>query len=248
MKTKLFSFLALCLLLSCKAQAQILYDDFNGSSINTSLWQTSTPFSDSSITESGGSAVFQNRGRIITINALPTVLDITGSFEFTGNIHDSFYVMTRTDGISTQPWGGFDHGIGFGFEIQNDLGQTANNIWITDNDYSVSSADLTRGTYSLSLNTLYNFRITDNGNNLALYIGDLTTPLLTASDSSVYGNQVALNNREGTGGGSSISAGSMVKLDYLNIQAVPEPSTAWLALVGGLGASFLRWRKSAQDI
>ena len=220
--------------LSFGAMAQsILSDNFNGSTINSSLWQTSTPFSDSSITEGGGNAVFQNRGRLLSNASLPTDIDITGSFEFSGSIHDSFRVVTRTDGTTSNPPGYFDLGIGFGFEIENDLGSTTGNIFIVHDGYpGPSDYDLARGTYSISLDTFYNFRITDDGNNLALYIGDLATPLLTATDSSVYGNQLGLYNREGTGGGSSISTGSVVQLDYLNIEAVPEPTTAWLAFDG----------------
>jgi hypothetical protein len=234
MKIKLLSSLALACSLSCEAHAQtILSDNFNGNTINPSLWQVSTPFSDSSMTEANGFAVFENRGRILTANAMPTDIDITGSFEFTGNIHDHFSIVTRTDGSTSNPNGYFNDGITFGFEIQNDLGQTANNITISDFNYPANTGTVLVSTaYAMSLDTLYNFQITDNGSNLALYINNFTTPILTATDSSVYGDQIGLYNREGTGGGSSISAGSIVQLDYLNVQAVPEPSAVWLGFSG----------------
>jgi hypothetical protein len=244
MKIKQLSTVALACSVAYGAMAQtILSDNFNGSAINSSLWQTSTPFSDSSITESGGFAVFQNRGRIITANALPTAIDITGTFEFTGSSHDNLRIVTRADGITSNPSAEYDHGIGFGLEMQNDSGQTANNIWIQELGYPGSSPELARGTYALSLNTAYNFRITDNGNNLALYIDDLTTPVLTATDSAIYGNLVALYNREGAGAGSSISAGSIVQLDTLTIQSAPEPSIVSLTLAGGFGILYLRRQK-----
>ena len=172
MSIKHLSFLALACSLTCGAMAQtILSDNFNGSTINSSLWQTSTPFSDSSITEGGGNAIFQNRGRLLSTALLPTYIDVTGSFQFTGNIHDNFEIETRTDGTSSNPYGYFDRGISFGFVIQGDLGNTANNIFIDRFNYpTASDIDLARGTYALSLNTFYNFRITDDGNNLALYI------------------------------------------------------------------------------
>lgn len=224
--------LVLCAI-TCSAHAQILQDDFNGSAINTSLWNTSTPFSDSSIMESGGYAVFQNRGRLSTVPPIPLVLDITGSFAFVGNIHDSFQIDTRTDGTSVDQYGGFNSCVQFGFTIQNDLGQTTSNIAIAVNiSGDTNYVQVGRGTYALALDTFYNFRITDDGTNVALYIGNLTTPLLTGSTSLLTGdgnNSVGMCNREGTGGGSSISAGSIVDLDQITI--VPEPST--IALVTG---------------
>lgn len=246
MKTKLIPSLALACSLTCGTSAQtILSDNFNGNTINTNLWQASTPFSDSSITESGGNAVFQNRGRLQTAFGLPTGVDITGRFSFVGNSHDSFEISTRTDGITSNPYGYFDHGIAFGLSIMGDAGNNSGNVWIIHDGYpGPTEYDLARGTFSLTQNTFYNFRITDDGNNLAFFVGDLTTPLLTAIDSSIYGNLIGILNREGSGGGSTISAGSVVQLDFLTVQAIPEPSTSILALVGGLGVYGLRWRKN----
>jgi hypothetical protein len=216
------------------AQGQVLQDDFNGSAINTSLWNTSTPFSDSSITESGGFAVFQNRGRLSTAAAMPSVLDIRGRFSFVGNVHDSFQVDTRTDGTSVNHYGGFDRSLVFGFVIQNDLGQTTGNIGIHHNlSGDTNYLEVAQGTFPLALNTFYDFRITDDGTNVALYIGDLTTPFLTGTDTIASGNKLGIFNREGTGGGSSISDGSIVHLDYLTV--VPEPTT-WSLLAVGIGA------------
>jgi len=217
----------------------LLYDDFNGSTINPSLWQASTPFSDSSITENGGSAVFQNRGRLLTTASFPAALDITGRFEFAGSIHDVFRIVTRTDGITSNPWAEFDHGIGFSFSIENDSNQTAGNVFIVTHGWPGVSTELARGTFPMALNTFYDFRITDDGNNVALYVNDLVNPLLTASDSSVYGNAIGLSNREGGGGGSWISDGSVTELDWINVSEIPEPSGA-LLMVSGLGLLLVR--------
>src|SRR5665213_4521298 len=63
MSKKILLSLVLASSVTCGTVAQsVLSDNFNGSTINSSLWQTSTPFSDSSITESGGNAIYQNRG------------------------------------------------------------------------------------------------------------------------------------------------------------------------------------------
>ncbi|MEI6702438.1 MAG: PEP-CTERM sorting domain-containing protein [Deltaproteobacteria bacterium] len=218
----------------------LLNDQFNDSQIDPSTWLMFAPFSDSSMTESGGNAVFTNRGRLLTINSFPTNIDITGRFEFTGNTHDQFYIVTRTDGTATNPWGGIDNGIGFAFAIQNDSNNTSNNIGIARMDWPSGGAVLTTGTFSLSLNTFYDFRITDDGTNVALYISDLSNPFLTASDSTVFGDKIAMFNREGAGGGSLISAGSVTQLDY--VQIVPEPSSL-LLLAATTGVMFVFRRR-----
>lgn len=194
--------------------AQLLSDNFNGTSIDTSLWQVSTPFPNSSMTESGGNGVFENRGRLLSVASLPTSIDVTGSFEFTANIHDQFEVILRTNGVSTNPAGSLDNGIYFDFAIQSDTGDTANQIHIRDASYPNGIVELATGTFPMTLNTFYSFRITDDGTNLALYINDLAHPLLIAADSNSYGSQLGLNNREGNG---SISAGSVSQLDFINV-------------------------------
>jgi hypothetical protein len=223
--------------------AALVFDDFNGVPIDTGLWQTSTPFGDSSITSSEGNAVFINRGRLLSVSGFPSSIDVTGRFTITGSVHDQFKILTRTDGVSTNPWGEFDIGINFYFSNQNDVGSTTDNIGIVRNGYPGSSATLASGTFGIDLNTAYDFRITDDGTNLALYINNLTTPVLTAADPTVIGNRIGIYNREGSSGGSSLSDGSVVKLDYL--QAVPEPSQA---IFGALSTIALLLRRSRESL
>jgi hypothetical protein len=234
-KTHLFSLIArlavIAVAIPIHLQAQtVLSDNFDGGTIDPTLWQTSEPFSDSSITEGGGYAIFENRGRIITVTNLPTAIDITGSFAFTGNIHDDFTILTRTDGITSNPSAEYDHGMKFALQIENDLGQTTNNVTIIRNSYPATSPVLATGTYPLSLNTFYNFRITDDGTKLAFYINDLTNPVVTASDSTTYSNLLAVYNREGAGGGSTISAGSISELEFITVQEIPNLASVSPAL------------------
>jgi hypothetical protein len=226
--------------LAASSLAQLLHDDFNGTSIDTRLWHVITPFPNSSMTESGGNAVFENRGRLLSVASLPTSLDITGRFEFTGNVHDQFQVVLRTNGVTTNPSAEFDNGIHYKFAIESDTGDTSNQVYISDLSYPNPEVILTSGTFLLSLNTFYNFRVTDNGTNLALYINDLAKPFLTATDSNSYGSQLGLYNREGNG---SISAGSITQLDFINV--VPEPSSLSLLVLGGFSVAvgFARTRK-----
>ena len=216
--------------LGLTAHAQLLHDDFNGTSIYTSLWHVILPFPNSSMTESGGNAVFENRGTLLSVASLPISVDITGRFEFTGNIHDQFSVVLRTNGVDTNPYGAFDKGIYFLFAIEGDTGDTTKQIHIQDVSYPNYATYLATGTFPMSLNTFYTFRITDDGTNLALYINDLTHPFLIATDSNAYGSQLGLFNREGNG---SISAGSITQLDFITAHTTYTWSTtttgfAWL--------------------
>jgi hypothetical protein len=222
-----FSFVTM---LGVTAPAQLLHDQFNGTSIDTSRWHVITPFPNSSMTESGGNAVFENRGTLLSVASLPTGVDITGRFKFTGNIHDQFQVVLRTNGATTNPSAEFDNGIHFKFAIESDTGSTANQVYISDTSYPNPEVVLAVGTFPMTLNTFYAFRITDDGTNLALYINDLVHPFLIATDSNSYGSQLGLYNREGNG---SISVGSITQLDFITVQTTYTWSTtttgfAWL--------------------
>jgi hypothetical protein len=92
--------------------------------------------------------------------------------------------------------------------------------------------------YSFAMNTYYNFRVTDDGSHLAIYISDLNTPVLTATDTYSVGNQVAFYDRE-TYGGYNQNPG--INFDYVSM-AVPEPGS--VALIGlGLAGAWLWGRK-----
>ncbi|RLS34787.1 MAG: hypothetical protein DWH79_03705 [Planctomycetota bacterium] len=50
--------------------------------------------------------------------------------------------------------------------------------------------------------------------------------LISATENSVFSNGLGISNREGGGGGSWISNGSIVELDYLQVSSVPEMDPA----------------------
>lgn len=223
---------------------QLLHDDFSSGSIDTTIWQPVAPFYDSSISSAGGYATFVNRGQLLTSGTYGTSLDISGRFSFAGSTYDNFRIVTRTDGISTNPWYEMDRGIHFTFSLRNgDWNDQPGNIGIAVGQYPNATIILGYTTFSLVPNASYDFRIVDTGNAVSLFITDLNTPIITASTTSNFGGRIALYNREGSGGGSSISAGSTVRLDYITV--VPEPSTYALLLLSGaawLGA--LKRRRS----
>ena len=187
---------------------------------------------------------FRKPWSVVESRIAPDLARHYGRFEFTGNIHDQFQVVLRTDGVTTNPSAEFDNGIHFKFAIESDTGSTANQVYISDTSYPQETF-LALGTFPLSLNTFYNFWITDDGTNLALYINDFVNPFLTATDSNFYGSQLGLYNREGNG---AISAGSVTQLDFINV--VPEPSSFLLLILGALcfAASFGRSEKASKSL
>jgi hypothetical protein len=203
-------------LLAVVAQGQLLQDTFNAAAIDASLWQTATPFSDSMMFASNGFAVFKNRGRLLSVADLPNAIDVRGRFAFATSSHDSFVIQTRCDGGATSPTAYFDRGIEFGFSIQGDDGQMAQNVWIYRYDYpNRSPLEIKRGTFPMTTNVFYDFRLTDDGTNTALYVNDLSRPLIEGRVTDSLGHRLGLFNREGAGGGAPINAGGAVQLDYL---------------------------------
>lgn len=221
-----FVAVALCILLSHPAQAAAsLYDDFSGTQIDSSIWHVQLPFSGSSVNESGGNAIFKSRGQLITIPQLAGspagVLDIQGSFAFTGGSDEVFRVATRTDGSVINVFGE----LGGPVVVFNGPGIGGGSVGVED-ETSSGGSGIGYANVSFALNTYYSFRITDDGNNIAVYISDFGNPLLAESDTYSLGSYVGLYDRE-TYGGYNQNPG--VSLEYISI-TVPEPSV--FALLG----------------
>jgi len=227
-----------------RADTTTLTDFFNGSSLDTTKWTASTPFSDSSVSVSGGNLILDNRGRLLSKAGFDEPIDLTMGFQITGNIHESFKVFLRTDGVSTNAPGEFDRGIFASFRIQSDTGQASGNITLSQQNHPFSLGMLATGTYALALNQTNVIRLTDDGYNVSLYINDLANPFLSYSIADSFGNQIGFFNREGTGAGSGISAGSQVRVDFVSITSnVPERGSTLIMLgmtVLGLVAARMR--------
>jgi len=211
------------------------------------MWVASPYFSDSAVTVGGGSVFLQNRGRLLSVQSLPRAVQVDGRFRFVGSSYDVFIVQTRTDGATTNPWGEFDVGIRFQASIPN--GENGgSNMAITRNAWPGTSYDLARCSFPIAWNTFYDFRVIDTGSLVEFFVGDLSTPLLTATESAVIGSRLGLSNREGGAGGSWISNGSVAELDFLQVSSVPELEPKGMAsVVAVLGMALsLRERRRGQ--
>ena len=89
--------------------AQLLFDDFNDSVINTNLWQISLPFAGSQAFETNGRAVMIARGSFDTKQSFPPSIVVRGRFKFSGT-EDFFQVALRSD-LAIAPAFGERYGI-----------------------------------------------------------------------------------------------------------------------------------------
>lgn len=191
----------------------------------------------------------QNRGRLLSVQGLPQAVQVDGRFRFVGSSHDVFIVQTRTDGVTTNPWGEFDVGIRFQASIPNSE-NGGSNMAITRNAWPGTSYDLARCSFPIALNTFYDFWVIDTGSLVEFFVGDLSTPLLTATESAVMGNRLGVANREGGAGGSWISNGSVVEVDYLEVSSVPEldPEGALATVAFAVTVLVLRERRRTRAL
>lgn len=229
----------IAILLIVVPNAFALRDDFNDGSIDASLWTTLLPFSGgsfgvSALTESGGSLLFQNRGTLITKQDFGAV-DIYGRFTISGSTEDMFKVVLRTDGSFTGEHNESANGIAVRF---GHVGYNSYNIEFEHRVTPQNGIALADATYTINMNTAYDFRITDNGSQIAFYITDFNTPVLTTTTSIDEGNKIVLYNRE-----RELGVNMKTSLDY--IQITPEPSTSCLLGVGLLMLSTRRRQRQA---
>ena len=245
---KLLFFVFISIFSSLQAQS-LLNDNFESSALNGSLWDTFTspltPAGTSgAVYLSNGNLVLVNRGTIITKQGFNTPFDLNSNFRIEGN-YDRVGIYLRTTGASTNPWKDQDNGIFINF--QQDTYGDFSKRWIGIAEWSVGGLNDLTGAYTndsntyynqlattpanIPSNTLLNYRITDDGYNIAVYLENLSTPILTASTSFAPGNKIAFNNGY---------SGNQIAID--SVEIIPETSAVSLLDVG-LGVLFRRSRK-----
>jgi hypothetical protein len=228
------------LLAGSAAATTLINDTFSGSSVDSSIWSVGLPFANSSVSISGGDAIFKGRGTLVSVNpviASPGLsLDIRGSFAFTGSVNDSLNIRLRSDGIVHDVWGnvgGVDVLIAMPRIVFNNygVGGTWGGVAI---DYASP----------LQVNTYYDFRVTDDGQTVKLYIGDLVNPFSTFSSTYTPGDKLAICDRDENGTFDSVdNAGSQINLSYVQVNLVPEPGIASLLGVAA-GCALLARRRN----
>lgn len=222
--------LALCGLFSSALNAQTLTDTFSGTTLNTSNWVASA-FTIGSVTVNDG-LTLTARGRITSAYGFTGPLTITGTVSFPVN-HEYLSIMFRFSGAYDDPnYGAATDGIGVL------IGPALSGVKFSVGDINGGYQPLTVG-FSYSLNTPYNFKITDDGSNVTFYMNDMTTPLFTTTSAISSGNLVGFYSRENIG---------LSEISAIQITAVPEPAT-WGVIVGlgAFGLVILRRRFAAKS-
>ena len=203
MKTKHVFALAICTISTCTAKADWPLD--------TNTWDALTPFCDSQMTVTNGSAFFKDHGILLSRPSFPRATEITGSFAFVGNSYDQFRINLRCDGHLQDPAKNFALGTYIYFGGSDAPLNTPNNIGVEDDIGGVYS----KTSFTLATNTFYNFRITDTGKVITLYFNDQPTPFLSLSTTNREGgvtNKIGLDNNRGNCGGDPISDGAAILL------------------------------------
>lgn len=230
--------LVACLCLAQAVWGQALVDDFNGNTINTSVWNIFNPgFGNGSLSESSGVLTFKNGSYITTANEFNMPV-ISGKFSFSGWEYDRFNILLRSDGVTIDS--GWQDPIG-GLMVQftpssnPDFGATQ-----TLHFYDLPSGYNQLGTAApfIAMNTYYDFKIVDTGNLISVFWDNNTTPIFSYSTSVSYGNFIQIGNREQAAG--SWPPPYYANLDWISI--IPEVSSLSLFALGGVLAVISRKR------
>jgi hypothetical protein len=239
---KAFCLLGVTLVAARLCATPVLTDNFNGTAIDSTLWQASAPLSDSQIGVSGGNAIFTQRGILVSQAAMPNAIEIDGRFAFGGGIYDQFQITLRTDGLIDTPYYNFDNNIYVGFNRQGSDDGSKNGIenigmaagWSTPGKV---------GNFLFQTDVYYDFRIVDTGSKITLYLDDLTNPFMSVDTTERTGNLIGLENRGVVPWFPTFD--NQVKLDYITVSTVPDSGT-YCGLVGALfvGMALIRRRIS----
>ena len=203
-KAILLSFSLCCLITNISAQ---LSDDFNDGVLDANKWVVETIWYNSEMYETGGEAVFVNRGDITSKAELPSAVIVEGRVRLSGSDHDLFNIRLRSGATVTES----QNCVIVQFAIRdNDFGPLGvDNIAI----YGSAGGGMVKASYPFVMNTYYNFKVVDNLTNVTVFIGNTNVPVVSLSITNRSGFHIGFNNREGVG---SISRGSIARLDYIS--------------------------------
>lgn len=204
-----------------QSPVSIVYDGFAAPTIDTNKWEIRKTFSDSNVFVSSDSAVLLNRGKLLPKVNSPTNLVIRTKFKFAGSQNDVFRVVWRSNGDDSDISNGAHellNGLRVTVERAHSENGFAGSIALGWGNHPIAGGSIGSVQTNLLANTFYDLRITDDGNLIKVFFGTNSTPLISGTFPTNFGNKIAFYNREGTAGRSSISAGSRVELDYVDIQ------------------------------
>lgn len=171
------------LALSCLCAQGSTTDDFSGTQVDSTKWSTSLPFPDSSVSVQNGYAALTQRGGLTTVAPFPGGLEISGRFRFAG-ASDHFRIVFRSDLTELGPFKERS-GVLVNFEQSGGISIGKSEI-----------SGLVSIPFEFQDNQDVDFRITDDGATVRVYINNSPTPLLSVATAHRTGTKVAFYNRE----------------------------------------------------
>ncbi len=236
--SKFCTLFSVCVAVATQAYAQVLLaDNFNDGSINGSLWTSTLPYFDSTVTQSGGALTSTNRGILISTGQFTGALEINTRVSLSG-FGSALDLMWKSDGQGLTNMGTTAAGFFVSFLGGGGTGSLATGIKnVTANVNGQNWISM-----AVPLDTWVDVRVVDTGSSISVYLNGAVTPTAsvgyTAADTTAIGSNGYLQfySRENFGGPYSAS------MDYITVTAIPEPST-YAAIFGACALGLVAYRR-----
>ena len=231
------------------AEVLVLQDSFDGSSLDSSKWNTLLPFSDSSVSVGGGAVNLVARGTIVTKTSFTAPYTLTGSFINQNNTAHSAYSVFllnfRTSGnvISGDIYKNLD-GFMISFWPRSTVGGSEGLFLTVANPASPYGETKTTNLASQSFFPItgqeHFFSLADYGDRFTFDVDGIRMFDYTSSTS--FGNKLGFASRETLQFTGSDYTGDVV-INSVQV-SVPEPSSLSLLVLGGVAMAFGRRKRS----
>ena len=223
-----FVITTVCLTVEFSSAQTQLFDNFNGSVIDTNKWTVTEPTPTSTVTQTNNTLVLSNGGSIRTVESLTQPYRLTlSNVSLSGG--EVFAIHLRTTGQVTLS-SPYNYIVGINM-----------NIWAPNSTAQLNYVDSNGDNSLLQAPTLFTLLPTnkivliDEITSITLEINDL--PVWTSFTSISDGDKLAFSDRQDSPDSTSIGS--------VSVETVPEPSTYALLLLSGAASLWaLRRRKS----